>query len=346
MRYVILYVFGLLLCHPLWAQDPQFTQFYAAPLYLNPAYTGSNGNIRAAMNYRNQWPGTDAQSVSMMASYDQSLPTIRSGIGILAKRDEQFNNLGSTFRSQELALSYSYAISITEGYTIQPAIQLGYVIRDLDFNSFLFGDQITDRGITTNPTAEQFTTDRLGYFDVSTGFLVFSDRFWFGAAVHHLNEPGQSWLGGIHQLPMKTTVHFGYVIATKTSRRRRPNLDDGTIIPVLQYQAQGRSDQFSAGFYANFRPIVFGAWYRGLPIKRYNQTIHNNDAIAVLFGIYLTQVTLAYSYDLTVSQLSPISRGAHELSLTFDIKPKDNRKQPRRGYRGPSNAPSPWRRRF
>ncbi|MEJ0030308.1 MAG: type IX secretion system membrane protein PorP/SprF [Bacteroidota bacterium] len=42
------------------AQDAQFSQFYAAPLYLNPAFAGSTNQGRVGMNYRNQWPGIDA----------------------------------------------------------------------------------------------------------------------------------------------------------------------------------------------------------------------------------------------------------------------------------------------
>ncbi len=39
------------------AQDPEFSQFYANPLYLNPALAGANICPRAILNYRNQWPG-------------------------------------------------------------------------------------------------------------------------------------------------------------------------------------------------------------------------------------------------------------------------------------------------
>ncbi|MGM0478992.1 MAG: type IX secretion system membrane protein PorP/SprF, partial [Bacteroidota bacterium] len=34
------------------AQDPQFSQFYANPIYLNPAFAGSHGCPRFAANYR------------------------------------------------------------------------------------------------------------------------------------------------------------------------------------------------------------------------------------------------------------------------------------------------------
>ncbi|MFT4523977.1 MAG: hypothetical protein ACI85F_000118, partial [Bacteroidia bacterium] len=50
------------------AQDPQFTQFYANPLYLNPAFAGSKRCPRVVMNYRNQWPAISGTFVTYSAS--------------------------------------------------------------------------------------------------------------------------------------------------------------------------------------------------------------------------------------------------------------------------------------
>ena len=38
-------------------QDPQFTQFYANPLYLAPSFAGATKQHRAAGSFRDQWPG-------------------------------------------------------------------------------------------------------------------------------------------------------------------------------------------------------------------------------------------------------------------------------------------------
>ena len=58
------------------AQDPAFTQFYANPLYLNPAMAGSHGCPRFALNYRNEWPQLSGNYVTYSASYDQYFKNI------------------------------------------------------------------------------------------------------------------------------------------------------------------------------------------------------------------------------------------------------------------------------
>ncbi|MFN5910373.1 MAG: type IX secretion system membrane protein PorP/SprF, partial [Bacteroidota bacterium] len=68
------YLLALLMLSALsgsFAQDPTFTQFYANPLYLNPAFAGSHGCPRFALNYRNEWPSLTGNYVTYSASYDQ-----------------------------------------------------------------------------------------------------------------------------------------------------------------------------------------------------------------------------------------------------------------------------------
>jgi len=53
------------------AQDPNFSQFFASPLTLNPALTGKfDGSFRVAGNYRNQWPTINNAFVTKTVSVD------------------------------------------------------------------------------------------------------------------------------------------------------------------------------------------------------------------------------------------------------------------------------------
>ncbi|MBK7667254.1 MAG: type IX secretion system membrane protein PorP/SprF [Sphingobacteriaceae bacterium] len=78
--YIITFLFALLNVS---AQDPQFTQFYAAPQYLNPAFTGLTTEHRFVANYRNQWPGIRKTYQTVMAAYDYNLSNVSSGLGAL-----------------------------------------------------------------------------------------------------------------------------------------------------------------------------------------------------------------------------------------------------------------------
>ena len=62
--------------------DPHFSQFYANPLYLNPAMAGANICPRVIFNYRNQWPALSQTFVTYNASFDMYIDKLHGGIGL------------------------------------------------------------------------------------------------------------------------------------------------------------------------------------------------------------------------------------------------------------------------
>ena len=71
------------------AQDFVFSQFYANPLYLNPALAGSKVCPRISLNYRNQWPALVSSFQTVSASYDQYIDALHGGIGAIVMNDRQ-----------------------------------------------------------------------------------------------------------------------------------------------------------------------------------------------------------------------------------------------------------------
>src|SRR5690348_3409463 len=70
------------------AQDPEFSQYYAAPLYLNPAFAGTTTDHRFMSNYRNQWPNVAMGYQTYSLSYDYNLYQYHSGVGFMATTDK------------------------------------------------------------------------------------------------------------------------------------------------------------------------------------------------------------------------------------------------------------------
>src|SRR5690606_38165819 len=70
-----------------YAQDIQFSQFYASSMYANPAFAGSAHSGRVSSHTRYQWPRLDAKYFTTLASFDFYAPKVNSGFGIMALKD-------------------------------------------------------------------------------------------------------------------------------------------------------------------------------------------------------------------------------------------------------------------
>ncbi len=152
------------------AQDPQFSQFYAAPLYLNPGFAGTTPYIRAGANFRSQWPALDAQFTTYSFYMDYFAEEYNSGLGLLITTDKEgLANLTST----SVGLQYAYELRINEKLTFRPGVQAAYVLRDINFNKLTFGDQFDETGFISPTSAEQFNTgENVGFVDFSFGGLL------------------------------------------------------------------------------------------------------------------------------------------------------------------------------
>ncbi len=287
------------------AQDPQFSQFYANPLYLNPAFAGTVKCPRFAMNYRNQWGALTGNYVTYSASYDQHVPVISGGVGVIVTRDIAGQGTLSTTSATGI---YSYQRPINRYFSVKLGVAATFVQKSLNWERLTFGDQIDSRRGFIYTTNEIPRGGSKSYADFSAGVLGFSDKYYFGAAAHHLNQPNESLIHGEDRLPIRFTAHAGMVLplTTKGGRGRK----EASISPNVLYQVQGDFDQINIGVYVRNGPLVFGVWHRF------------QDAVIGLVGIHAGTLKIGYSYDLTVSDQTPKTGGSHEVSLSKTLKCK------------------------
>ncbi|MCB0759152.1 MAG: type IX secretion system membrane protein PorP/SprF [Flavobacteriales bacterium] len=301
------------------AQDPQLSQFYAAPLYLNPALTGNTPQDRIGLNYRLQWPAIGPGYKTYAITYDHRSAAVNSGIGGMVMHDRA-GSFGLSFT--QAALSYSYEARLNRRQAIRGGMRVGYTMRSFDPRNMLFADQVIRDNAPTS--IEPTMLQSVSYFDFSAGGLYYSEQFWAGFSVNHLNEPQQSlFLDGDAHLPMRTSIHAGYRFALD-GRAFRHSETQMTL--AAHYKAQEKWDQLDIGGYVDYNTVTFGMWYRGLPaLKAYQPGYPNDDAVVLMFG-YETpyQLRLVYSYDVTVSKLTMKSGGAHEISVIYEW-PKHNK---------------------
>jgi type IX secretion system PorP/SprF family membrane protein len=303
-------------------QDPQFSQFYANPLFLNPALTGSIDCGRVILNYRNQWPSISNAYVSFDVSYDQFISKINSGIGVYAMSDRQGD--GALVRNS-VAAYYSYKLKVSEPIMISFGVQGQYYQAHLDQGKLTYGDQIdpTTGEIYKSTDEPPLTNNNIGVVDFSAGAaMTYYDQWFIGVAVHHLTEPNMSFYGDPNnKLPMKFTVHGGVTINASEGMLGNDNGEDYIIEPQILYMQQEKFKQLDFGLYVTKRPLVLGAWFR--------HNFSNPDAVVALVGVKFNNIRFGYSYDITVSKVGGSSGGAHEISFAWDfcIYKQENRRR-------------------
>jgi type IX secretion system PorP/SprF family membrane protein len=289
------------------AQDPEFTQFYSNPMYLNPAFAGSSKCPRLVMNYRNQWPNLSGAFITSAVSYDQHVDAARGGLGIMVMNDRAAQ---STLTSNTISGIYSYTQPIGKKFTMKAAMQVTYFQKSLDWSKLTFGDMIDPRKGFIYETADIPRGGKATGIDFSTGVVGYTEKLYFGAAVHHLTEPNESLVVGTSRLPMKYTGHIGARLPFKRSFKG----ETSWLSPNIMYRRQGEFQQLNFGTYVNKGPITAGVWFRGL---MFGNTYR--DSFICTLGLQTEHLRIGYSYDITISELTPSTGGSHELSLVINF---------------------------
>ncbi|MBG16482.1 MAG: hypothetical protein CL853_09040 [Crocinitomicaceae bacterium] len=312
----------------LYAQDPQFTQFYANSLHLNPALAGKDLSPRFHSGYRNQWPEIKNAYVTYNLEYDDFIEKIHGGLGFQFLHDKTANGVLNT---NLLSISYAYHIKLTKGWSSSFSLKGAFQQKSFNTSLAQFGDQIDEiRGFvySTNQTINNPTSS---YFDAGAGCVFFSSEFasflpnsFVGFAVHHLTRPQESFIvngSENNKLPVRYTLHAGKQITIlKNGLFHKPLY----ISPNLLFDLQNNFKQFNFGAYFLDGILGFGIWYRHTNfLNPTNEIFKLQDALVLMGGIETTKMRIGYSYDLNLSNLIGSSAGSHEISITFDLPQKE-----------------------
>ncbi len=287
-----------------WAQDPQFSQYFAAPLYLNPAFAGTDSCARLGVNYRNQWPNIEGQFITYSLAYDMHVNPLHSGFGVLVWKESSGSGV---YTNTNISGIYSFQQHIYKELNMSVAIEGAYAKENLDWSTIN-----PTGGIQYISISEVPPTNSSLVFDLTSALELYTNRFYGGLSVAHLTQPifdfGYYYSS---QLAVKYTFNFGAMLPLDNSNSTylSPN------IIILQ---QGNFNQTNLGLYIQHKALAGGVNYRW------------GDAIIATLGIQLWGFKLGYSYDATVSKLANDAGGAHEMSLgyRFHAKPKNEGFQP------------------
>ena len=336
-KYVLVFCLTFIFGSLLYAQDQHFTQFYAAPLTLNPGLTGGfNGRYRAAFIYRDQWRQLlDNPYSTFGASVDLRMPLkfIKSrkkdavGVGVLFYND-RVPSIDFSTNQIILSLAYHKSLSPRNDHFLTLGAQAGIAQRNISYENLVFEDQFNGLDGFGNASGEVFPENNFSYSDYSIG-LAYTYApakkvgIYAGAAMFHLMEPEVSFYfdsdrpddSPTNKLMTKYVAHLGFSIPMGSKVQMQPR--------GLVY-SQGPHLAINAG--SNFRFLVntasgtafhLGGWAR--PVSGFDESL-NLDAVVFMTGIEMNNFLLGFSYDLNIDALNTAGsrqQSAFEISIAY-----------------------------
>jgi len=309
-------------------QDAHYSQFYANPLYLNPAFTGTANCPRFTLNFRDQWPAIKENFIAFSGSYDQHFHAIRSGIGVLFSADIEGKGILNTYNASVL---YNFRVRVTHKFNLQFALQGGFLTSSVNWEKLKFASEIID---SYKPNYLPQNLDELSpisQFDAAFGFLGYTSYLYFGMAMHHLFPVQVSYLRNTSEKfktiwEPKLTAHIGGKITVSQKSRTEIKTGDIFLYPNIVFISQGTFHYLHEGFYFNFYPFTIGTWLR--------HNFKNLDAFIISCGVEYKSLKIGYSYDFSLTKLQGAG-GAHEISLQFiipcDYNPRKGKKSNKKG---------------
>lgn len=297
--------------------DPHFSQYYAYPLWLNPALTGVvDGDYRVSANYRNQWVNIGKPFSTTGVSFDMATEK-NMGVGLniinMAAGDAGYNYLNAM-------ASFSYRgvrFGATGTSQLIFGIQAGMINRKIDPSKWTLGSQYDPvMGFDpSKPSGENINTTSSNVFDAAAGAMFFdgnpNHQFnpFVGFSAGHLTQPSDPFVSGDNKrLPIRYIAHGGTRIKLS---------DQFSLTPTGMYLRQGNAEESVVGVYGQMlvnedTDFLLGGNYR------------INDSAIPFAGFHYKNFVLGLSYDINASNLRRLVNGSNsfELSLSFISRKK------------------------
>lgn len=301
------------------AQGMHFSQYYNAPMLLNPANTAlmSDADFRLGANYRSQWANIPVPFNTFSGFADFQLLRNHNltnwlGLGMAMFSDKAGDGQLALNRYEGFI---AYHIQ-TGNYTMfSVGGSAAYVQRTVDYSKLTFDRQWDgfkfDPSQTSGETGYEGKTE---FVDVSAGvnYAYYPSENTYiklGIGASHINQPVESFYDQDNKIQIRPTANLDAIFITSTTF---------TINPSVYYTRQGSAQELMYGMKAkafisednlgNPTNVVFGLYHR------------LDEAIIPMLGFEWLGLRFITSYDVTLSSLSNDTnyKGALEFALIYE----------------------------
>ena len=315
------------------AQDMLFSQFYEAPLMLNPALCGAfTGGVLGELNYKNQWSGVAGNNgfntMSGMVALHNISGVWESGYVSSALSFNSDRVGAANIGNSSAYLTMAVGVYLDEYSCLSSGLQAGWVQNSVNTGALQWSNQYVNGAF--DPMAASGETglrSASSYSDFSAGVnynyaarpqnSASSEnpfRVNAGIAAFHLNQPLVSYYSSSSataKLPVRYVVH-GQVsyrfIETPVS-----------IVPAFEYYQQGAANLLDVGLkmrYAFSEKSRLTGFYKNVVMDG-GVLLRLGDALVPTVGLQYDVYYFGLSYDVDISKLYSATTGNGGFEICF-----------------------------
>jgi type IX secretion system PorP/SprF family membrane protein len=276
-------------------QEAQFSHNMFNNMGINPGFAGLRNAICATALARQQWVGFRDEEGNRLNpetysfTVDAPMPFLRGGLGVGFLQDQ----LGYE-TSLGVKLAYAYHLDLDYG-TMGIGGQIGFLDKRIDFSNFR---PITESDPVLGGAGEE--SRMLSDFALGV-FYMHDDLFWGGISMSQIAQTTKEIGNADYQLRRHTYISAGY-------NHTLPGQPSFVFSPSALFKTDFNSLQIDFNALITYNKRFWGgASYR------------LQDAAVIFLGLNFEQISIGYSYDITLSPLGRSGRsfGSHEIFVQY-----------------------------
>ncbi|MXV50835.1 type IX secretion system membrane protein PorP/SprF [Pedobacter sp. HMF7647] len=291
-------------------QDPQYSQYMFNSLVINPAYAGYKEVLNVSMLHRDQWTGLPGSPKTESLIVDGAFfNENRIGIGLSIVNDK----IGLQ-RQSSAYLNYAYRLPMGDDES-RLAFGLAFGVSQYVLNG--------DRSFVDNPDDPNFANGNQSRFtpDAKFGVYYSNERFFAGASVTNLLGLSIDYQKIAGSALSRQGRHYfisgGYLADLGENFKLKPSI-------LIKDDAKSQTTIDLNTFLLIKEMVWVGASYRsGVSLwKKSNMNTDNfqqNSMVGAIEVFVARNLRFGYAFDYSLSDLSSVANGTHEISLGFSI---------------------------
>ena len=309
MKRIFTFILSIGFCGWLVAQQthlaPQYSMYMLNPFSFNPAYAGLDNSLSITGVFRKQWAGLEGSPTTQNINVHMPLYIARGGFGISVENEE----LGAE-RNTSALLAYNYWIPVNKTSMFVIGVSGGFVQKTLDGSKLRAPDGEYDEPfiINHNDSRLPVAKESAQSLTAAIGIYYQSERFEGGIAANNLIG-GKFSIEADELLEIEQIRNYFITFGGHFDIGR-----DLSIHPSIMLKSDMTYSQAEISTIVRYNGNIFG----GVAFRGYNN--ESIDAMIFMAGFKLSEkLSLAYSYDWTLSDLNSVSSGSHEIMFNYNL---------------------------